>query len=189
MNIILKIEYIIRSNLFMLKGKLLKIYLLLHGCKVGSKLRCHQFPRFRSFPSKNIIIGNNVTIGYNITFEAFTSGKIIIEDFVNLTQNIIISCGNSIKIGSNTLIAENVSIRDCEHGMAKNEIIRIQPLVFDQIIIGSDVWIGAGCMILKGSKIPDGSIIGANSVILRSNIIEKGSINVGTPLRLIGFRK
>jgi len=36
------------------KGRLLKLYLVLHGCKVGKGLKCSGFPYFRGFPNKNI---------------------------------------------------------------------------------------------------------------------------------------
>lgn len=34
-----------------------------------------------------------------------------------------------------------------------------------EITIGNHVWIGCKCLLLKGAKIPDGSIIAANSFI------------------------
>lgn len=47
--------------------------------------------------------------------------------------------------------------------------------------VGSDVWIGANTVILKGVKIGDGAIIGAGSVVVRD--VEPYAIVVGSPAR------
>lgn len=52
--------------------------------------------------------------------------------------------------------------------------------------IGNDVWIGANVLILDGVKIGDGAIIGSGAVV--SKDIQPYSINVGNPIKEIGFR-
>jgi acetyltransferase-like isoleucine patch superfamily enzyme len=54
------------------------------------------------------------------------------------------------------------------------------------IIVGNDVWIGYGSIILSGVEIGDGAVIGAGSVVASS--VEPYSINVGNPARKIGIR-
>lgn len=183
------VESVIRNNLVKFKGRLLKLYLLFHGCKVGKKLRCHSFPYFRVVPYKNISIGNNVTIGKNITLEILKEGKLEIADGVKLTQNIIVAVGKSVVIGNNTLVAENVSIRDGEHQIKKDILICKQPNRFSSVILGNDVWIGAGTIILKGSTVPDGCVIGASSLVRGGNELEAYWIYGGNPLRKIRTRE
>ena len=55
------------------------------------------------------------------------------------------------------------------------------------IVIGNDVWIAAQCMILKGAKINDGAVIGAQTLV--NCEIPKNAIVVGTPAKIIGYRK
>jgi acetyltransferase-like isoleucine patch superfamily enzyme len=187
-HLLFKTESVIKNNLFKFKGYLLKFYFASHGCKVGKKLRCHTFPRFRIPPHKNYLIGDNVTIGYDITFEIFRSGSLSVGDFVKFTQNILISSGCEIRIGEYTLFGENVSIRDGDHNSFVGEPITFQSSTYLPVYIGKDVWIGAGCFILKGSNIPDGVIVGANSVVLKSAQLENNCIYAGSPARKIGTR-
>lgn len=183
------IETAYRNNLFKIKGSILRLYFLSHGCKVGKKLRCHTFPHFRVPPYKNYFIGDNVTLGYNLTFEVLDKGNLFIGNFVKLTQNILISSGSQIKIGEFSLFAENVSIRDGDHKSLSNRPIIFQENKYSEINIGKDVWIGAGSLILPGAIIPDGVIIGANSIVLGKSNLKSYSIYAGSPVKYIKDRK
>ena len=63
------------------------------------------------------------------------------------------------------ILSPNVQIYDhdhdyvCEGGIAKGKYIT------GPVEIGSNVWIGANCVILRGTKIGDNCVIGANSVV------------------------
>lgn len=178
----------LKNKLALMKGLLLKAYLRLHGCKVGRKLKCQSWPLFRSVPAGNIDIGNAVNIGNRITFDITCSGRLLIGEGVNLTQDILISAAKQVTIGERTLIGEQVCIRDADHGTALGLPMQLQPLNAEEVYLGSDVWIGAGCRILKGSRIADGAVIGANSVVLKkSNIISNG-IYAGCPVRFLKIR-
>jgi len=86
------------------------------------------------------------------------------------------------------LIAENVSIRDGEHRTKKNLRIIFQDDLSESIEIGEDVWIGAGCIILKGSTLKEGCVVGANSLVTKNSAIEPFGIYAGSPVQLIGYR-
>lgn len=185
---IYKISQISRNLLYKFLGTVLKIYLKVHGCEVKAGLKCKRFPVFRNIPRKNISIGNNVTIGYRITFYVSDSGKLIIGDNVNLTQDITISSIDKVEIGSHSLVAEFVSIRDGGHDFKIEKRINQQGYSRKAIKIGSDVWIGAGSRILKGSIIEEGCIIAANSVVLEKTKTTKHCIYGGAPIKEIGKR-
>ena len=55
------------------------------------------------------------------------------------------------------------------------------------IMIEDDVWVGANCVILDGAVLRRGCVVGALSVVDRE--LEPYSINVGSPLRCIGYRE
>ena len=91
-----------------------------------------------------------------------------------------------IEIGDNTLIAPHVQIVDANHGTSAGRIMRTQPMNHKPILIGSDVWIGAGAIVLAGVVIEDGAVIGAGSVVTKS--VAKNAVVAGNPARPIGAR-
>jgi len=52
--------------------------------------------------------------------------------------------------------------------------------------IGAGVWIGQGCVVLKGVRIGDGAIIGASTVVTKD--IPAYSIAVGNPAKIVRMR-
>lgn len=84
------------------------------------------------------------------------------NNFINRNCNII--CHSTISIGKGTTIGPNVSIYDHDHNYKSGKGVVTTP-----IIIGSNVWIGAGCIILQGTIIGNEAIIGAGTVI-KNNI-------------------
>jgi acetyltransferase-like isoleucine patch superfamily enzyme len=187
--LIVYLEQAFRNCKFRVKGWCLKVYLLLHGCKVGKGLKCVNFPSFGLIPFRNIYLGDQVTIGENIVIEVTGSGILTINNGVNLTRNVMVVVNSNIEIGSNCLIAENVTIRDANHQVRKSKIIHQQISDTAPIKIGSDVWIGANSVILKGSTIADGCVIGANSLVLEKSVLESNGIYGGCPVKLLKHRQ
>ncbi len=135
---------------------------------------------------KSIIVGNNVTIYPNVSFSG--AGQIIIGNNVQIGEGTILYAHKKIYIENNVAIAGQCYIIDCNHGISKEGLIQNQPLVCDDegISIGSDVWIGAGCKIVKGAKINDGCVIGAMSMV--NSEIPKYGIAVGIPAKVKKYR-
>lgn len=182
------LETAFRNMIYLCRGRLFKLYLLLHGCKVGKNLKCLQFPKFRVIPYKNIIIGDDVAIGRNVTFEIAKEGNLQMDNHVLLADNILLSTISTIKIGEWSAVAENVSIRGSFHKMKKDQPYRLQGNVSQPIIIEEDAGIGAGCVILMGVNIPKGAFIGSNSTVTKNNSLEPYGIYGGSPLKLIKKR-
>lgn len=91
-----------------------------------------------------------------------------------------------MRIGSDTIIAAQCYIIDMDHGLQKDNLIRHQENTVKAISIGEDVWIAAGCKILKGSVIDDGAVIGAQSVV--KGEIPENAIAVGIPAKVKKYR-
>lgn len=94
-----------------------------------------------------------------------------------------------VKIGSDCLLAERISIRDQDHEIHGNGHRLIANAAFETaaISIGDGVWIGAGAVILKGVNIGKGAVVAANSVVNRD--VTENEIVGGVPARQIGTRK
>lgn len=119
----------------------------------------------------NIYFGNNCEVNMNCTF---------LDD-------------NKIIIGDNALIAPNVQIYTAFHpknakerfGEPKKdgsfEFCKTQTA---PVIIGNNVWIGGGAIIMPGVTIGDNVVIGAGSVITKD--IPSNVIAYGVPCKVVG---
>ncbi|HEX5152928.1 MAG TPA: acyltransferase [Parafilimonas sp.] len=115
-------------------------------------------------PGPNIIIGNKTFIGTGCEF--------------NIRKKII--------IGNDVLIASGCRFIDHDHGILQGKLIRLQQGKENEIVIGSDVWIGSNAIILKGVKIADGAVIAAGSVVNKS--VASNEIWGGVPAKKISIR-
>ena len=85
-------------------------------------------------------------------------------------------------IGDRVMIGPNVTIATAAHPIDPS--LRARALQYNlPVHIGSDVWIGAGAIVLPGVTIGDGCVIGAGSVVTRD--IPAGVVAVGSPCRVL----
>jgi acetyltransferase-like isoleucine patch superfamily enzyme len=131
-------------------------------------------------------LGERCRLGRGVEFDTATSGVIEIGECVRINSGAMIVSNAHVRIGRDTLIGEYVSIRDGNHGTDAGLSMRSQPQNVAGVVIGSDVWIGRGCCILKGARIGDGAVVGANSVV--TGEVLAGTIVAGAPARQIGSR-
>jgi acetyltransferase-like isoleucine patch superfamily enzyme len=54
------------------------------------------------------------------------------------------------------------------------------------ILIGEDVWLGAGALVSKGSRIGNGAVVSAASVV--SGDVPANAVVQGVPARVVKFR-
>lgn len=80
-----------------------------------------------------------------------------------------------------------MQVIDHNHGINVGKTIRSQVAKIGEVIVGNDVWIGAGAKILMGCHIGDGAVIGANAVV--TGDIPPNAIAVGVPACVIKFRE
>jgi maltose O-acetyltransferase len=85
-----------------------------------------------------------------------------------------------VHIGSSSMLGPGVQIYCAEHH--KDPQLRRQGIeIARAVVIGEDVWIGGGAIILGGVTIGDGAIVGAGSVVTRN--VAAGETVVGNPAR------
>ena len=138
--------------------------------------------------NRNIKLGRNVTIYPDVMF--FGDGPIEIGDNVDIGNGTIFYAsqkGGGIVIGNNTMIAAQSYIIDTDHGIRAGALMRDQENTVSPVFVGEDVWIAAGCKVLKGSRINDGAIIGAASVV--KGEIPSNAIAVGAPAKVKRYRE
>lgn len=88
-----------------------------------------------------------------------------------------------ITIGNDCVFAEGVYVGSADHDRDH----RAAAIGSGSVTIGNNVFIGIRSVILGGVTIGDGATIGAQSVVTRD--VPAGATAVGSPARLIGYRK
>lgn len=107
---------------------------------------------------RGVRIGNNVDI---------------INSFLDYDHGYLISIGNNVTITNSTILTHDAALK--------------KTIGYSQIgcvVIGNDVFIGYGSIILPNVKIGNRVIIGAGSVV--TSDIPDDSVAVGIPARVIG---
>lgn len=141
--------------------------------------------------------GSTISIGENSMIDAFVkfkaaggNGDITIGKNCYINSGSVLYIGNGINIGNDVLIAANCTLAPVNHAISdKKTPIRKQGFSRSKggITIEDDVWIGAGSVLLDGAYLSKGCVIAANSTV--EGKIEAYSINKGSPLTCIGYRK
>ncbi len=104
-----------------------------------------------------------------------TGENCAINSFVHIWSN------EKVIIGSNTMIAAHVQISTSTHDYHHRPYR--EKRVDHQVIIGSNVWVGSGAIILPGVMIGDNSVIGAGAVVTQN--IPANSLAYGVPAKVI----
>lgn len=130
-------------------------------------------------------LGDQCRLGRGVFFET-RGGAIRLGSRVRVNAGCVLVSYASVTIGSDCLIGEYVSIRDADHGTEPGVPMRAQAHASAPIVIGDDVWIARGAVILKGVTIGSGAVVAANSVVNRD--VAPNSIVGGVPARLLRTR-
>lgn len=93
-------------------------------------------------------------------------GTIEIGKHCFFNTNCSITSVESIRIGSECKFGNNVVVVDHDHDYKE---LTDHEFISSPVHIGDGVWIGAGCIILRGVKIGDHCVVAAGSVV-RENI-------------------
>lgn len=122
---------------------------------------CYLEPPFHSnFGGKHVHMGHDVYANFNLT---------LVDDA-------------DIYIGDYCMFGPNVTVATAGHPIDAG--LRRQGLQFNMPVhIGSNVWIGAGAVILPGVTIGNDVVIGAGSVVTKD--IPSGVVAVGNPCRIL----
>jgi acetyltransferase-like isoleucine patch superfamily enzyme len=162
--------------------------------KLSKQVKINKWPILIFRSNAQIILGNNVILNSsnrNYHVNMFAPVKLMCDKpnaIISIGENTRIhgSCIHAferIEIGKNCLIAANCQIFDTSgHGTGQTER-NVNQGKSKPIIIGDNVWIGTGCIILPGTTIGNNSVISAGSVV-RGNVPE-GVVYAGNPAQYI----
>lgn len=111
--------------------------------------------------------------------ETHGEGEIVLGDRVVISSGTHLVAYAGIYIGQGSMIGEYTSIRDANHTREVGRTLRDSVHDAKPIVIGSEVWIGRGAVILGGVTIGDGATVGANAVVTRD--VAPGATVAGVP--------
>jgi len=153
------------------KGNLKRLKSLFHSC--GEEVFIEH--GFQMDYGDNITLGDRVFINVNCTLVDGKGSAVNKIDAAQLTHGKII-------IGNDCLIGPNVQLLAVSHDVEPQSRLAKHNYV-DDIIIGNNVWLGGGVIILAGVIIGDNAVIGAGSVVTKN--VDEQSFYAGNPARKV----
>jgi acetyltransferase-like isoleucine patch superfamily enzyme len=136
-------------------------------------LRMRSGARLTVHGNAEIFRGTTVLIGDNAHLEL--GGK----SYINF--NSTVTCFEHISVGSGCAISWNTNMFD---GNAHELVVDGTPRPRTQpVVIGNEVWIGAGATIMSGVTIGDGAVVAASSVVTAD--VPSATVAAGNPARVV----
>jgi maltose O-acetyltransferase len=152
------------------KGNLKRLKALFHSCGEDVFIE-HGF---------HMDYGDNIALGHRVFINVNCTIVDVKRDKTN-ENNEHLSYGK-ISIGHDCLIGPNVQLLAVSHDVDPQ--VRLEKYNYaDDIIIGNNVWLGGGVIVLAGVTIGDNAVIGAGSVVSKN--VDEQSFYAGNPARKI----
>src|SRR5918996_2839537 len=123
----------------------------------GTKIRCHE---------GEVVIGPKTVMGQECTISAY----------------------RHVRIGEQCVIADRAMFIDFDHGTVEvDRPIRRQGIYKRDVDVGSNVWVGFGACVLRGTQVGDNSIVGTNAVVTKD--VPANAVVGGVPAGIIRMRE
>ncbi len=122
----------------------------------------------RKYKKKGVIIGDNTWISHKAYIDSHSPARVSIGENCFVTRNVVILNHTDTKMGGPRNIWKDIGGNR----------------VFGDVIIGDNVFIGVGAVIMPGVKVGNNVIIGALTVVTKD--VPDGKIIAGNPGRIIG---
>ncbi|QLG87785.1 acyltransferase [Chitinibacter bivalviorum] len=131
--------------------------------------------------TREIHFGEGAYIYPGLYLETQETGHITLGDQVVISRGVHLVSHCKIEIGAGSMLGEYSSVRDANHQRDPKLSLRHAGFSKAPIIIGKEVWIGRGAIILPGVRIGDGATIAANAVVTRD--VAAGATVAGVPAK------
>jgi acetyltransferase-like isoleucine patch superfamily enzyme len=105
----------------------------------------------------------------------------------NCTVNPFAIVRGLVRMGDGVRIGAHASVLGFNHSTGPERPVHEQEMVSAGVVIGDDVWIGSGAVVLDGVRIGNHAVLGAGAVITKD--VADWSVMAGNPARLVRDRR
>lgn len=112
-----------------------------------------------------LAIGNTFKMREDAILRVRKSATVTIGKNFNMSNRCMITAHEKVEIGDDVQFGPDVKVFDQDHDFRTPGGLKAQKFRTAPIKIGNNVWIGANCIILRGTEIGDNVVIGAGSVV------------------------
>ena len=171
---------------FTLRHAMRRWWLLRNAGLVGTDVYVEPNVQLLRHPEK-VFLGDKVMLKEGVKIcPTHPEATIKIGDWTTIGYNVTIFSKSDISIGNDCLIAPFCYFVDSDHGIELGSLIREQSMVSAPIVIGNDVWLGTGAVVMQGVNIGDGAVVAAGSLVTKD--IPPNTIYGGVPAKFIQKR-
>jgi acetyltransferase-like isoleucine patch superfamily enzyme len=136
--------------------------------------------------NRGIDIGPGAFLGRG-TILSCKDGDIALGEHANLGFHCEVFSGSSVTVGAHALFAAQVYLVGGGHEFeARDAAVIEQPRTSRGIVLGDNVWLGAGAKVLDGLRIGSHVVVGAGAVVTAD--LPEGAIAAGVPARVVRLR-
>lgn len=135
-------------------------------------------------PMRKVVVQH----GASVAAHAFVHGPVTLAPEVSVNPYATLDGGRKgIVIGAGSRIATRATLFAFDHGVAPDRPVREQGVRSRGIVVGEDVWIGAGATVTDGVRIGDYAVVGAGAVVTKD--VPPWAVVGGVPARLLFDRR
>lgn len=135
-------------------------------------------------PKREVVLSAKASVAAH----AFVHGPVRLGAHVSVNPYVTLDGGKKgIVVGEGTRIATRAALFAFDHGIAPELSVREQPVRSQGIVVGKDVWIGAGAIVTDGVCIGDHAVVGAGAVVTRD--VAPYQVVGGSPARVLFDRR
>lgn len=136
--------------------------------------------------SGRILLGDDVSIDTGARLHVANEATLRVGDRVGIGPYNFLNAFDDLTIGDDAMLSPLVNVNCANHGLERSRPMREQYGTYGPVSIGSDCWIGAMVVVLRGVSIGRGSVIGAGSVVTKD--VPEYVIAAGVPAKVIRER-
>jgi len=149
----------------------------------------YAFRHCRSTRPNALRTGRHCGIYLGSSFELGPAGEVEMGDYCTLV-GVIVATNARTRIGHYCFLAHDVVIADAAFARPWVESDDPAPSSAepdDAVVLGDDVWVATGAVLLRGTRLGDGAIVGAGAVV--NSVVPPRAIVGGNPACVIGWAK